>query len=77
MNEMHSTLGRLEARIDCQTARIDALYALLQARGLLRPPVEGGYDELAAIEDAPIAREVQARPQRRRAGFRVGDATGV
>jgi len=82
MNEMHSTLDRLEAKIDCQTARIDALYALLQARGLLHVPVDAGkgdalFDEVAEIEDAPIAREMRARPERRRARFRVGEATGV
>lgn len=81
MNEMHSTLDRLEARIDHQAARIDALYALLEARGLLQLPVDAGrgdafFDELAEIEDAPIAREVQART-RRQARLHVGEATGV
>ena len=78
MNEMYSPLDRLEARVDRQAARIDTLYAILAARGLLARPLDRlNGDELGEIEDAPIAREVQAPPQRRRAHFRVGDATGV
>lgn len=82
MSEMHSTIDRLEAKIDYQTARIDALYALLQARGLLHLPVDAGkrdalFDEPADVEDTPVTRETQARHERPRARFRVGEATGV
>jgi hypothetical protein len=82
MDQMQSALDRLEARVEYQTGRIDALYALLEARGLLLLPVDAGkgdalFEEIAEIEDAPIAREVRARPQRCRARFRVGEATGV
>lgn len=85
MTEMHSSIDRLEARIDHQAARIDALYALLQARGVLPRPAEAGrgdalFDDLPdlEVEDSPLERErraTSARPPRTR--LRVGTATGV
>jgi hypothetical protein len=79
-----TTLDRLEARIDYQASRIDALYALLEERGLLPCPADADgsagalFDELVQIEDAPMAREKQVRPSRRsQTRLRVGSATGV
>jgi hypothetical protein len=84
MNETHSTLSRLEARIDNQAAQLDALYAMLYARGILPRPMDAGrggvlFDELDEVEDAPLVREARARVSRRRRGvvLRVGEATGV
>lgn len=83
MTEMSSTIDRLEARLDYQAARIDALYALLQARGLLSRPADAGkgdalFDDLLDVEDAPLERERHTlssrRPGRR---VHVGTATGV
>jgi len=39
MNDRHSTLDRLEARLEHQTARIDELYRLLEERGVARVTV--------------------------------------
>jgi hypothetical protein len=83
MSEMHSTLDRLEARIDYQAARIDTLFELLDARGILRRSangVEGDalFDGLVQIEDTPFARERHVRTSRPRSiRLHVGDATGV
>jgi hypothetical protein len=68
MREMHSTLDRLEARLDYQAARIDALYRLLGTRGVLP----------ARVEDEPLVREIHAAPARHAPiRLHVGDATGV
>lgn len=68
MNEMQDQLTRLEARIEHQTARIDALYQALEREGIL--PLE--------VADVPFSRRSTKPPARRRtAGFRLGNATGV
>ena len=60
MSELHSLLDRLEARLDHQAARIDALYRTLEENGLLAPAEpdsaqEELFDELLQVEDAPLA----------------------
>jgi len=83
MNERHSSLDRLEARIEYQAARIDTLYAVLEARGILHRPMDTPrgdalFDELEGIEDAPLVRETRYRPTKRRVSrLRLGNATGV
>jgi hypothetical protein len=66
MNETHATLERLETRIEDQTARIDALYGLLERRGVLPRGADAGRG------DAP-----RRPPARRAAHFHLGEATGV
>jgi gamma-glutamyl:cysteine ligase YbdK (ATP-grasp superfamily) len=83
MVEPHSHLERLEARIDDQTARIDALYALLEAHGIVARPTAAGHNALSAeiVQNAHSMSgvKVHARPARRptRSGIHLGDATGV
>jgi hypothetical protein len=73
----HTTLDRLEARIDHQAARIDEVFRLLKGRGLIeRPadvPTDALCDELVQIEDSPLARERSPEPL----PLHVGEATGV
>jgi hypothetical protein len=76
MHELqHTALDRLEARIDRQAARIDELFRLLKARGLIQDPAgvpnDALFDELVQVEDSPLARERRALP------LHVGEATGV
>jgi hypothetical protein len=76
MNEIHhTTVDRLEARIDHQAARIDELFRLLKARGLIPDPAYAPndvlFDELVQIEDSPLGRDQSALP------LHVGEATGV
>ena len=69
MDEMHAALDRLEAQIEDQTARIDALYALLELRGILPQP---------EAPDVSCGWDGQRRPTARRARhFHLGEATGV
>jgi uncharacterized coiled-coil protein SlyX len=72
-----TTLDRLEARIDHQAARIDELFRLLKARGLIQDPADvpsdALCDELVQFEDSPLARERNTEPT----PFHVGEATGV
>jgi hypothetical protein len=84
MNEMHATLDRLETRIEDQTARGDALYRLLELRGILPRRVDVGrgaalFDDDSAELD--LSCRWQERPETtvRRAAprFHVGEATGV
>lgn len=82
MNDITSALERLEARLDYQTTRIDALYALLVEGSILHHPSHRGddelFDELIQIEDAPLARGTHASPERNPSEpLHVGDATGV
>jgi hypothetical protein len=83
MTRIPPSLDRLEARIDRQAARIDALYRTLEARGIIPGPADAGrgdafFDELVQIEDAPVVRERRARSVRRRAvRLHVGNSTGV
>jgi hypothetical protein len=83
MNDMHSSVERLEARLDYQAARLDALYRMLETAGVLPRPARRGrseafFDELFQVEDSPLAREPHKPPAKRRAArFHVGNATGV
>jgi hypothetical protein len=82
MSEMQSTLDRLEARIEIQTARIDALYRLLERRGILPRAVDSaGHDALFDEESEALDLSCdweRPRPAGRRATrLHVGDATGV
>ena len=83
MNETHATLDRLEMRIDDQAARIDALYRLLEQRGILPRGGEAGRgDALSDDEpeelDLPCGWEAPRRPTaRRERHFHLGEATGV
>ena len=70
MNEMHATLDRLERRVEDQGARIDALYRLLEVRGILPRDVDAGRADA-------LPREEQRRTRRRAAHFHIGTATGV
>jgi hypothetical protein len=83
MNESHSTVDRLEARIDHQAARVDELYRILKARGIIPAATASGgsdafFDELVQIEDAPLSRDRTTHAARHRvARLQVGEATGV
>jgi hypothetical protein len=83
MNEMHDQITRLEARIDHQAVRIDALYAAIEREGIFPRPVTGsrpGEPPEAGWEVAAVPPRKQRRklPSRRRApGFHLGNATGV
>jgi hypothetical protein len=83
MNEMNATLDRLEARLEDQAARIDALYGLLELRGILPRGAEVGRGD-GLFEDESFARDLpcgwERKPRRiapRATGFHVGTATGV
>ena len=83
MSDKQSSLTRLEARLDYQAARLDALYRMLETAGVLPRPARRGRgdalcDELFQVEDSPLARP-QRKPEakRRKSRFHVGDATGV
>lgn len=77
MDEMHAELDRLEARIDHQAGRIDALYEKLEERGVLP---RHSADSEAEVE-APDSRSVwkqKSKPARRQpTRLHVGEATGV
>jgi hypothetical protein len=83
MNETHATLDRLETRIEDQAARIDALYGLLELRGILPRGADAGrgdglFDDESEDLDLSSGWERERRPAARRAiGFHVGTATGV
>lgn len=84
MTEVHSSADRLEARLDHLSARVEALYSMLEARGILTKPADTAsgdalFDELVQIEEAPFARERRAVPTRRRTPtrLRVGSCDGV
>jgi hypothetical protein len=93
MTDTHSTLDRLEARLEYQSARIDAVTRTLEARGILTDSADvdvyagvndAFFDELVQIEDSPLARDTHGErdgcsPPRLHAsiGLHVGTATGV
>ena len=83
MNETHVTLDRLERRIEDQAARIDALYGLLEARGILPRGADAGsgdalFDSESEELDVSCGWERKPRPKARPvARFHVGEATGV
>jgi hypothetical protein len=80
MSDIHS---RLEARLDYQAARLDALFRMLETAGVFPRPARRGrddplFDELFQVEDSPLARKQCKAPTRRRASrLHVGNATGV
>jgi hypothetical protein len=83
MNEMQSSLDRLERRIEDQAERIDALYGLLELRGILPHATDAGRgdglfeDESEGI-DPSCGWHDRPRPKERRpTRLRVGTATGV
>jgi hypothetical protein len=84
MDEMHSALDRLEARIDHQAGRIDALYEMLEQRSVFPRSAAalGGETWFGAEPDAE-GRDLcsvwtrKSRPARRPTRIHVGDATGV
>lgn len=83
MNDTHANLDRLERRIEDQAARIDALYRLLELRGILPRGGDAGMGDAlfdGEPEDLDLSRgwERKPRPKARRvARFHVGEATGV
>jgi hypothetical protein len=83
MYDTHTTIDRLEARIEHQAARIDALYLILEDRGILPRHPDAGksdafLDEDVEFADAPSTRETRVRRARPPATrLRVGNATGV
>jgi hypothetical protein len=82
MNE-HATLDRLETRIEDQTARIDALYGLLELRGILPRRADAGrggalFDDESEDFDLSSGWEGGRRPTAHRSPhFHLGEATGV
>ena len=81
---MHSALDRLEARIDHQTGRIDALYEMLEQRGMiprsaatLRGDSWYGADPEAEARDLCSVWKRRSPPARRPSRIHLGDATGV
>lgn len=84
MNETHSALDRLEARLDRQAARIDALYEMLEQRGVLPQSVatlegDGAEPDAHAESRDPCSVWKRTSPPARRRPTRIhlGDATGV
>lgn len=83
MSDRQSSLERLEARLDYQAARLNALYRMLETAGVLPRPARRGRsdalcDELFQVENSPLARQPRRQAAMRRASrFHVGDATGV
>jgi hypothetical protein len=83
MDETHLALDRLETRIEDQAARIDALYGLLEARGLLPRGVGTGrgdalFDDESEALDRSGGWKGRRRPAADRATrFHLGEATGV
>jgi hypothetical protein len=78
MNEMDETLERLETRLADQTARIDALYRMLEVRGILPCAIDAGrgdalFDDELDTLDLPSWNETPRLTRR----FPVGEATGV
>lgn len=83
MTRIYPSVDRLEARIDHQAARIDALYRVLKEAGVIPCPMEPGlrdvfFDKLIPYEDAPLTRDRNAEQATRRTPrLHVGAATGV
>lgn len=83
MTRIYPSVDQLEARIDHQAARIDALYRMLRAAGVIPGPLEPGsrdafFDGLIPCEDAPLTRDRDAQPATARTSrLHVGEATGV
>jgi hypothetical protein len=83
MNETHPTLDQLEHRIEDQSARIDALYALLELRGILPHATkacrgDAFFDDESEFLDLSCGWNEKPRTRgRRMARFQLGNATGV
>jgi hypothetical protein len=82
MDETQARLDRLEARLEDQVARIDALYRLLEQRGLLPRGAEAGrgdalFDDESEVLDLSPHPETRRHTARRATRFHVGTATGV
>jgi hypothetical protein len=83
MNETHTTLDRLERRIEDEAARIDALYGLLELRGILPRGSDARrgdalFDDESEELDLSCRWQGRSRPTARpMARFHVGNATGV
>jgi hypothetical protein len=83
MDEMHEALERLETRIEDESARIDALYGLLELRGILPRGAGVGrgdalFDDESDALDLSCGWEDSRRlTARRTARFHLGEATGV
>ena len=82
MSEMQSVLDRLEARIDYQSARIDAIYRTLERHGMAPRPLnarsgDAFADDLLELSHLPLTGSARRQPTRCRARFHIGDATGV
>ena len=82
MNEMHATLDRLEIAIEDQSERIDALYGLLELRGILPRGDEAGrgdtlFDDESKARDLSGGWKGRRRPAARATRFHLGEATGV
>ena len=77
---MNETLDRLERRLEDQTARIDALYGLLELRGILPRGADAGRGDALfddESEELDLSKGREGPPSRRAAHFHVGTATGV
>jgi hypothetical protein len=79
---MQSMLDRLEARVDYQSARIDAICRALEQRRIRPQPVHARsgdtlFDRPREVTDTRSRRQVRRQRTRCRARFHVGDATGV
>jgi hypothetical protein len=83
MSDLEDKIDRLEARIDHQAARIDALYRALEREGIFprpetgMPPDASSADAAWEVADVPANRQRTPAPVRRAAGFHLGTATGV
>jgi hypothetical protein len=82
MDEMHASLARLEARIDHQEGRIDALCDMLELRGILPPSVGSArgdplFGDHSQAQDLCSVWKQRSRPTRRPTRLHVGEATGV
>jgi hypothetical protein len=82
MNETQARLERVETRLEAQVARIDALYRLLEQRGILPRGAEVGrgdalFDDESEVLDLSPHPETRRHAVRRATRFHVGTATGV
>jgi hypothetical protein len=80
MNETNAQLDRLETRLEDQTARIDAVYGLLELRGILPRGADAGRGDALfddESEELDLSRSWDRPTSRRAAHFHLGEATGV
>ena len=79
---MHAAIERLEARIDHQGARIEALYEMLELRGVIPRSIstlksDPRYGSDPEARDPCSVWKRKSPPARRPTRIHVGDATGV